>query len=106
MVTTADAVHGSGQLDEHPESVKQAAVAELHNEAATLAATLLEVVLESGRKHQIRVHLAETGHPLLGDRTYAPPKIAARAPRHLLHAAELRFEEIAASAAMPADWPH
>jgi 23S rRNA pseudouridine1911/1915/1917 synthase len=32
--------------------------------------TLIEVRLESGRKHQIRVHLAEHGHPILGDKIY------------------------------------
>ncbi|NQZ99493.1 MAG: RluA family pseudouridine synthase [Myxococcales bacterium] len=68
--------------------------------------SLVEIRPRTGHLHQIRVTFAHLGHPLLGDRTYAPPKIAARAPRHLLHAAELRFEEIAASAAMPADWPH
>lgn len=34
------------------------------------AATLLEVLLETGRKHQIRVQLAHRGHPVLGDRKY------------------------------------
>jgi len=33
-------------------------------------ATLLEVLLETGRKHQIRVQLAQRGHPVLGDRKY------------------------------------
>jgi tRNA pseudouridine32 synthase / 23S rRNA pseudouridine746 synthase len=41
----------------------------------------------TGRTHQLRVHLAAIGHPILGDELYAPP--AARAPRLLLHATRL-----------------
>jgi 23S rRNA pseudouridine1911/1915/1917 synthase len=52
--------------------------------------TLLEVRLETGRKHQIRVHLAERGHPVVGDRRYGTPR---RGTRQLaLHAARLRFK--------------
>lgn len=32
--------------------------------------TLVEVTLETGRTHQIRVHMANIGHPVLGDKTY------------------------------------
>ncbi len=50
--------------------------------------------LETGRTHQIRIHLAEEGHPLIGERVYirdyAGPLIPA--PRVMLHAAELGFE--------------
>jgi len=38
--------------------------------------SVLEVRLETGRKHQIRVHLAERGHPILGDRMYGHGKAA------------------------------
>ena len=54
-------------------------------------ATLLEVVLESGRKHQIRVHLAEAGHPLLGDRRYGEDR-AGPIGRLALHAVALEIE--------------
>jgi RluA family pseudouridine synthase len=50
------------------------------------AASLIEVALETGRKHQIRVQLAAVGHPLLGDRRYAPAAVAARFHRPALHA--------------------
>ncbi|MBX3607457.1 MAG: RluA family pseudouridine synthase [Piscinibacter sp.] len=45
----------------------------------------------TGRSHQLRVHLAALGHPLLGDALYAPPDVAAAAPRLLLHASEIGF---------------
>ena len=56
--------------------------------------TLLEVKLETGRTHQIRVHLAHLGHPVLGDRTYGGASEDARAlglTRPFLHAHRLSF---------------
>jgi tRNA pseudouridine32 synthase/23S rRNA pseudouridine746 synthase len=52
---------------------------------------LLELWPETGRSHQLRVHLLALGHPILGDRFYAPPEVAAAAPRLLLHAAALEL---------------
>lgn len=52
---------------------------------------LLAIRLFTGRTHQIRVHMAALGHPLLGDATYAPPAIAKMAPRQMLHAWRLAF---------------
>ncbi len=53
-------------------------------------ATLLECALETGRTHQIRVHMAELGHPLVGDPVYGPRRKAqallASLPRQALHA--------------------
>ena len=46
---------------------------------------------ETGRSHQLRVHLQAIGHPILGDELYAPPERHAQAPRLLLHAAFLAF---------------
>ena len=45
----------------------------------------------TGRTHQLRVHLAAIGHPIVGDPLYAPPEGRALAPRLLLHACELAF---------------
>jgi RluA family pseudouridine synthase len=54
-------------------------------------ASELAITIDTGRTHQIRVHLASIGHPILGDRLYAPPPVAARAPRLMLHAIRLRW---------------
>lgn len=49
---------------------------------------------ETGRTHQLRVHCAHAGHPILGDVLYGPqPETARSAPRLLLHAAALSFIE-------------
>nr|PZN26479.1 MAG: RluA family pseudouridine synthase [Pseudomonadota bacterium] len=74
-------------------------------------ATLVECRLETGRTHQIRIHLSEAGHPLLGERVYVrghePSPIAA--PRVMLHAFALGFVHPATGASlrfeskMPAD---
>lgn len=52
----------------------------------------LALVPETGRSHQLRVHLASVEHPILGDDLYAPPEIGALAPRLLLHATRLAFD--------------
>ncbi|MCA8882594.1 MAG: RluA family pseudouridine synthase [Rhodobacteraceae bacterium] len=86
------------------------------------AASLVECWLETGRTHQIRVHMAYAGHALLGDQTYGtrrklsrrglPEQVCAQAeafPRQALHAAELGFlhpvsgESLHFSAPLPAD---
>jgi 23S rRNA pseudouridine1911/1915/1917 synthase len=53
-------------------------------------ATLIECRLYSGRTHQIRVHLHHLGHPVLGDKVYAP-RLAKDFPRQMLHAWRLGF---------------
>jgi 23S rRNA pseudouridine1911/1915/1917 synthase len=67
--------------------------------------TLVEASLETGRTHQIRVHLAHIGHPVLGDATYggrrerrpaAPAR--PRPERHMLHAWRLGFRHPATNA--------
>lgn len=52
---------------------------------ATRRGSLVEVALQTGRTHQIRVHLAAIGHPIIGDWLYG----TRNAPRPMLHAAEL-----------------
>jgi 23S rRNA pseudouridine1911/1915/1917 synthase len=77
------------------------------------SATLVALRLETGRTHQIRVHLAAIGHPVVGDAVYRPrhfevPSIDA--PRQMLHARTLGFrhpdtgERVLASSEIPEDF--
>ena len=56
-----------------------------------VVAALVECRLETGRTHQIRVHLAAIGHPVLGDARYGGVRAALACPRPFLHAFELAF---------------
>ena len=53
--------------------------------------TLIEAKLETGRTHQIRVHMAYIKHPLVGDKVYGPKKQPFNAEGQLLHAKTLGF---------------
>ncbi|MGA1763352.1 MAG: RluA family pseudouridine synthase [Ilumatobacteraceae bacterium] len=55
-------------------------------------AALVECRLETGRTHQIRVHLASIGHPVVGDATYGGVRAGLKAGRPMLHAKELAFD--------------
>ena len=117
-------------LRRHPEDRKRMASVEIEAEAASTTAVtntgtkigksavthyrvlsdhanglaLVELRLETGRTHQIRVHLSEAGHPIVGDNTYGAQKriknlksthlrqLIESLPRFALHAAELGFE--------------
>jgi 23S rRNA pseudouridine1911/1915/1917 synthase len=83
--------------------------------------SLLELALETGRLHQIRVHLAHLGHPVVGDKIYGPdeccylrfiehgwtPDLAALLllPRHALHAATLTFTWDDEPVTVSVPWP-
>jgi 23S rRNA pseudouridine1911/1915/1917 synthase len=92
-------------------------------EAFGEAASLVEVILHTGRTHQIRVHLAEAGHPLLADAVYGGVRREARLPaesavrraaaavgRQALHATRLAFDHprtgkrLVLEAPLPADF--
>ena len=87
----------------HPRDRKRMAVVTKGGRAAVThwrvletfpAVQLVEATLETGRTHQVRVHLAAVRHPLVGDRTYgADPSLAARlgVDRPFLHAWRLAF---------------
>ena len=53
--------------------------------------SLLELQPLTGRTHQLRVHLHAIGHPIWGDRLYAPLEVQNRSPRLMLHAHTLAF---------------
>ena len=69
--------------------------------------TLLSLVLETGRTHQIRVHMSSIGHPLIGDFLYHPKSV--ELPRQALHSHKLAFthpvtgEPLEFTAPMPQD---
>ena len=61
--------------------------------AALAGATLVECRIETGRQHQIRIHLAELGHPIVGERVYIRDYAGGKidSPRPMLHAHTLGF---------------
>jgi 23S rRNA pseudouridine1911/1915/1917 synthase len=104
-----------GNIGRHPVDRKRMAVVSRGGKHAVthyrvlkrfgLGAALVECRLETGRTHQIRVHMTKLGHPLIGDATYGKPTPARRArlapearkaaeafPRQALHAALLGFD--------------
>jgi 23S rRNA pseudouridine1911/1915/1917 synthase len=113
-----------GRIGRHPTDRKRMAVVATGGKGAVTrarvierfaGATLLECRLETGRTHQIRVHLAHVGHPLVGDGVYGrrragtDPAVAQFA-RQALHAATLGFRhprtgtEMCFEAPPPADF--
>jgi 23S rRNA pseudouridine1911/1915/1917 synthase len=110
-------------IDRHPTSdYKFAVVAggrpsvtHYETEEAFRAATLLDVHLQTGRTHQIRVHMAAIRHPCVGDLTYGADPVLARRlglSRQWLHARRLAFEHPTTGAwlelesPIPADLQH
>ncbi|HMJ59850.1 MAG TPA: RluA family pseudouridine synthase [Gemmatimonadales bacterium] len=113
----------------NPKDRKRMTVADGGRHATTHAARvarfanndLLRVRLGTGRTHQIRVHLAHIGHPVVGDRDYAlggsrrvapaerraAERLEGLAPRQLLHAAALAFTHpvTGAQVALTSEWP-
>ena len=112
----ADAGELEGPIGRHPRERKRMAVVAGGRYARTRYQvverrrnhTLLRCELDTGRTHQIRVHLAALGHPVAGDADYGGREPAA--PRPMLHAWRLRLrhprtgEEMKFEAAPPSDF--
>ncbi len=120
-------MEGQGKIDlpiaHHPKNPKKMVVVSATEDAARLdarvaltewrtlqagsGASLLKVKIRVGARHQIRVHLAQLGHPILGDALYGAESGYLR---HFLHAEELKFthpgsgEKIRLSVAAPDDF--
>lgn len=68
-----------------------------------VSCSLLECGLETGRTHQIRVHLAALGHSVVGDVVYGGARSVLSSPRPMLHAMTLKFDHPVTSAQMQFD---
>jgi 23S rRNA pseudouridine1911/1915/1917 synthase len=88
-----DGLRGSVRGKARPGADAREAVTHVEPVEALAGATLVACRLETGRTHQIRIHLSESGHPLVGERVYIRRWAGAviEAPRLMLHAAELGF---------------
>ena len=86
-------------IDRHPIKRKQMAVVAGGREAVTHyevmerldGFTYLKLRLETGRTHQIRVHMAHIGHPVAGDDVYGPKKVITELNGQCLHARKIGF---------------
>ena len=120
-------VHGNVKADEgiidapigrHPSDRKKMAVVFQHSRAAITRFrvlerfsnyTLMECKLATGRTHQIRVHMAHIGHPVVGDPKYGPKNCSFNIGGQALHSAELTFrhpisgQQLVFLAPVPAD---
>lgn len=100
-LVSGSVAQAEGEVDapiaRHPRHRKRMAVVVGGRDAVTrykvvhryLGSTLVEAYPVTGRTHQIRVHFASLGHPLIGDKVYG--KASALVDRHFLHAARLGF---------------
>ena len=89
-----------GSIGRDPKDRKKMAINEKNGKAAVTHFkvlerfgnyTYMEFVLETGRTHQIRVHMASMGHPLLGDQVYGPQKCKFHLQGQTLHAMTIGF---------------
>lgn len=106
VVDRGDGIRGSARRGQHGKR----SVTHVEAMEALAGATLCTVRLETGRTHQIRIHLSEAGHPLVGEDVYDRDRYHAGAPviaspRLLLHAATLGFRHPVTGAAIALQSP-
>lgn len=100
-----------GQLNSHGELIGREAITHVSLEETFVDASFVSCRIETGRTHQIRIHLSETGHPIIGEKVYIRDYTGpvTKANRTLLHAGELGFDHpetgkpVAWSQDLPAD---
>ncbi|MGN1147675.1 MAG: RluA family pseudouridine synthase [Lachnospiraceae bacterium] len=100
-------------IGRHPVDRKKMAVTENGKKAVTHYRvlkrfekyTLIECVLETGRTHQIRVHMASIGHPILGDEVYSTQKSPFKLEGQTLHAKILGFKHPSSGEYIEVDAP-
>ncbi len=99
-IVTEDSGTIRGSIGRHPIDRKKMAINECNGKKAIThyrvlqrfsSHTFLEFTLETGRTHQIRVHMASIGHPLLGDCVYSTGKNPWKLQGQTLHAAVIGF---------------
>ncbi len=88
-------------IGRHPVNRKKMAVNEINGKFAASnwcvertyqnRYSLVKITIETGRTHQIRVHMASLGHPVAGDSLYSSGKTDSLFPRQMLHSSELSF---------------
>ena len=91
----------TGDIGRHPTDRKKMAIVQKNGKPAVThyqvlerfgSYTYIECRLETGRTHQIRVHMASKGHPLLGDSVYGPARCPFVLQGQCLHAMKLGFQ--------------